>query len=35
VAFDCYFIKEYEEETNLSYLLVDSSASMDYGSAGV
>src|SRR5215471_16649456 len=31
--FDRYFIKEYEEETNLrAYLLVDASASMDYGS---
>ena len=29
--FDRYFIKEYEEETNLrAYLLVDASASMDY-----
>src|SRR3989449_5538449 len=34
--FDRYFIKEYEEETNLrAYLLVDASASMDYGSAGL
>ena len=29
--FDRYFIKEYEEETNLrAYLLLDASASMDY-----
>lgn len=34
--FDRYFIKEYEEETNLrAYLLVDASASMDYGSQGI
>ena len=34
--FDRYFIKEYEEETNLrAYLLVDASASMDYGSEGL
>ncbi|RMF86413.1 MAG: DUF58 domain-containing protein [Nitrospinota bacterium] len=34
--FDRYFIKEYEEETNLRcYLLVDCSASMGYGSNGV
>ncbi|MGE3538463.1 MAG: DUF58 domain-containing protein [Candidatus Tectimicrobiota bacterium] len=34
--FDRYFIKEYEEETNLrAYLLVDASASMDYASAGI
>ncbi len=32
--FDRYFIKEYEEETNLrAHLLVDCSASMDYGTA--
>jgi uncharacterized protein (DUF58 family) len=31
--FDRYFVKEYEEETNLrAYLLLDASASMDYGS---
>ncbi|HZD41570.1 MAG TPA: DUF58 domain-containing protein, partial [Terriglobales bacterium] len=29
--FDRYFIKEYEDETNLrAYLLLDASASMDY-----
>lgn len=34
--FDRYFIKEYEEETNLRcYLLVDASASMSYRSAAV
>lgn len=34
--FDRYFIKEYEEETNLrAYLLVDASASMDYGADGL
>ncbi|MCZ6873372.1 MAG: DUF58 domain-containing protein [bacterium] len=34
--FDRYFVKEYEEETNLrAYLLLDASASMDYGSQGV
>jgi len=34
--FDRYFIKEYEDETNLrAYLLLDSSASMDYGSNGI
>ena len=34
--FDRYFVKEYEEETNLrAYLLVDASASMDYGSNGI
>jgi uncharacterized protein (DUF58 family) len=34
--FDRYFIKEYEEETNLrAYLLLDASASMDYGSGGM
>lgn len=34
--FDRYFIKEYEEETNLrAYLLLDASASMDYGTAGL
>jgi uncharacterized protein (DUF58 family) len=34
--FDRYFIKEYEEETNLrAYLLVDASASMDYSSEGL
>jgi len=34
--FDRYYIKEYEEETNLRcYLLVDASASMDYRSNGV
>ena len=34
--FDRYFIKEYEEETNLrAYLLLDASASMDYGAAGL
>jgi uncharacterized protein (DUF58 family) len=34
--FDRYFVKEYEEETNLrAYLLLDASASMDYGSDGV
>lgn len=34
--FDRYFIKEYEEETNLrAYILVDASASMDYASTGL
>jgi uncharacterized protein (DUF58 family) len=34
--FDRYFVKEYEEETNLrAYLLLDASASMDYGAAEV
>lgn len=34
--FDRYFVKEYEEETNLrAYILVDASASMGYGSAGL
>lgn len=34
--FDRFFIKQYEEETNLrAYLLVDASASMDYGSEGL
>lgn len=34
--FDRYFIKEYEDETNLrAHLLLDSSASMDYASDGV
>jgi uncharacterized protein (DUF58 family) len=34
--FDRYFIKEYEQETNLRcYLLVDASASMEYRSDGV
>jgi uncharacterized protein (DUF58 family) len=34
--FDRYFIKEYEDETNLrAYLLFDVSASMDYASNGV
>lgn len=34
--FDRYFIKEYEDETNLrAYLLFDVSASMDYASDGV
>jgi uncharacterized protein (DUF58 family) len=34
--FDRYYIKEYEEETNLRcYVLVDASASMDYRSDGV
>lgn len=34
--FDRYFIKEYEEETNLrAYMLVDASASMDYASTGI
>jgi uncharacterized protein (DUF58 family) len=34
--FDRYVVKEYEEETNLrAYLLLDASASMDYGSQGV
>jgi uncharacterized protein (DUF58 family) len=34
--FDRYFVKEYEEETNLrAYLLLDASASMDYGAAGL
>jgi uncharacterized protein (DUF58 family) len=34
--FDRYFVKEYEEETNLrAYVLLDASASMDYGSEGI
>src|ERR1043166_580904 len=34
--FDRYYIKEYEDETNLrAYLILDASASMDYGSNGV
>lgn len=34
--FDRYFIKEYEDETNLrAYLLLDSSSSMDYASDGI
>jgi uncharacterized protein (DUF58 family) len=34
--FDRYFIKEYEDETNLrAYLCLDASASMDYASDGV
>lgn len=34
--FDRYFIKEYEDETNLrAYLLLDASASMNYASDGV
>lgn len=34
--FDRYFIKEYEDETNLrAHLLLDASASMDYASDGV
>jgi uncharacterized protein (DUF58 family) len=34
--FDRYFIKEYEDETNLrAYLLLDASGSMDYASDGV
>ena len=34
--FDRYFIKEYEDETNLrAYLLLDSSASMNYASDGI
>ena len=34
--FDRYFIKEYEDETNLrAYLVLDSSASMDYASDGI
>ena len=34
--FDRYFIKEYEDETNLrDYLLVDTSGSMDYASDGI
>ena len=34
--FDRYFIKEYEDETNLrAYLLVDASASMNYASDGI
>lgn len=34
--FDRYFIKEYEDETNLrAYLLLDTSASMDYTSNGI
>jgi uncharacterized protein (DUF58 family) len=34
--FDRYFIKEYEDETNLrAYLLLDGSASMDYASDGI
>lgn len=34
--FDRYFIKEYEDETNLrAYILLDTSASMDYASDGI
>ncbi|GIX48358.1 MAG: hypothetical protein KatS3mg131_2569 [Candidatus Tectimicrobiota bacterium] len=34
--FDRYFVKEYEEETNLrAYLFLDASASMGYGSTGL
>jgi uncharacterized protein (DUF58 family) len=34
--FDRYFIKEYEDETNLrAYLLMDASASMNYASDGI
>ncbi len=34
--FDRYFIKEYEDETNLrAYLCLDASASMDYASDGI
>lgn len=34
--FDRYLVKEYEEETNLrAHLVVDASASMDYGSHGI
>jgi uncharacterized protein (DUF58 family) len=34
--FDRYFIKEYEDETNLrAYLCLDTSASMDYASDGI
>jgi uncharacterized protein (DUF58 family) len=34
--FDRYFIKEFEDETNLrAYLLLDTSASMDYASNGI
>ncbi|HWP56436.1 MAG TPA: DUF58 domain-containing protein [Candidatus Acidoferrales bacterium] len=34
--FDRYFIKEYEDETNLrAYLILDASASMDYASSGL
>jgi uncharacterized protein (DUF58 family) len=34
--FDRYFIKEYEDETNLrAYLVLDTSASMDYASDGI
>jgi len=34
--FDRYFIKEYEDETNLrAYLVLDTSASMDYASNGI
>ena len=34
--FDRYFVKEYEDETNLrAYLLVDTSGSMDYASDGI
>jgi uncharacterized protein (DUF58 family) len=34
--FDRYFIKEYEDETNLrAFLLLDTSASMDYASDGI
>src|SRR5438093_11447398 len=34
--FDRYFIKEYEDETNLrAYLLLDTSGSMDYASNGM
>jgi uncharacterized protein (DUF58 family) len=33
--FDRFFVKEYEDETNLrAYVLLDCSASMDYGSGG-
>jgi uncharacterized protein (DUF58 family) len=35
-TFDRYFIKEYEDETNLrAYLVLDTSASMDYASNGI
>ena len=34
--FDRYFIKEYEDETNLrAYLLLDASGSMNYASDGI
>ena len=34
--FDRYFIKEYEDETNLrAYVILDASASMDYASDGI